>query len=97
MRKTLLLTFALLAAQAVLLLSADKHAQATTQQDHVRLAQIILSCREQANVWYLQWTSLRCNQANPPRDKCDPIMKSICDLADRKCASARVYCTIKKR
>lgn len=88
MRTTILLTLALLAQ------AASNQALASTEQSHTRLAQIILSCREQANVWYLQWIGLKCNTPNPSqRDRCRPLMDNICELAEKKrCEGARPYC-----
>jgi len=99
MRITILLTLALL----TLALFASNHAQATTkqsqEQSHMRLAQMIPSCREQANVWYLQWIGLKCNTPNPPqRDRCQLLMDNICDLAERRrCEGARPYCLRNKK
>jgi hypothetical protein len=95
MRITILLTLALL----TLALLASNQAQATTEQGYMRLAQMIPSCREQANVWYLQWIGLKCNTPNPPqRDTCQLLMDNICDLAERRrCEGARPYCLRNKK
>ena len=83
---------------ALLVLAASNHAHATTERG-LKLAQIIPSCAEQANVWYLQYIGFKCNTPNPPqRDTCQLLMQNICDLAEKKrCAGARPYCLIKKK
>lgn len=86
MRATVLLTLALV------LHAASSHAQAAMQQGHILLTERILSCGEQANVLYLQYTSLKCNTRAPSQpDKCKPLMTEICTLAD-KCERAKAYC-----
>jgi hypothetical protein len=92
MRTVILLTLALLVQ------AASDRAQAATERGYMLLAQIIPSCGEQANVWYLQYIGLKCNTPNPPqRDRCQLLMNNICDLAEKKrCEGARPYC-LKKR
>ena len=93
MRVAFLLIFALL------VLAASNHAQATTERGYMMLAQMIPSCAEQANVWYLQYIGFKCNTPNPPeRDTCQLLMEKICELAEKKrCVGARPYCLIKKK
>lgn len=67
-------------------------AQAETEPGRVVLAQRILSCGEQANTLYIQYTALKCNPRAPSQsDKCKPLMDNICAIAAR-CERAKVYC-----
>jgi hypothetical protein len=73
-------------------LAFSQHAQAETEPGRIVLAQRILSCGEQANTLYLQYTALKCNTRSPSRsDKCKPLMDNICAIAAR-CERAKVYC-----
>ena len=84
---------AVLLALILALLAASDHAQAAEQPGRVLLAQRILSCGEQANTLYLQYTGLKCNTRSPTQvDKCKPLMDSICTLAE-KCERAKPFCT----
>jgi hypothetical protein len=68
------------------------HAQAETESGRIVLAQRILSCGEQANTLYLQYTAFKCNQRAPSQpDKCKPLMDNICSIAAR-CERAKVFC-----
>ena len=84
---------AVLLALTLVLLAASDHAHAAEQPGRVLLAQRILSCGEQANTLYLQYTGLKCNTRSPAQaDKCKPLMDSICTLAE-KCERAKPFCT----
>jgi hypothetical protein len=73
-------------------LAFSYHAQAETEPGRIVLAQRILSCGEQANTLYIQYTALKCNPRAPSQpDKCKPLMDNICAIAAR-CERARVYC-----
>lgn len=84
---------AVLPALILALLAASDHTQAATQPSRILLAQRILSCGEQANTLYLQYTGLKCNTPSPTQaDKCKPLMDNICALAE-KCERAKAFCT----
>jgi hypothetical protein len=73
-------------------LAFSYHAQAETESGRIVLAQRILSCGEQANTLYLQYTALKCNTRGPSQpDKCKPLMDNICAIAAR-CERAKVFC-----
>ena len=73
-------------------LASSHHAQAETESGRIVLAQRILSCGEQANTLYLQYTALKCNTRAPSQpDKCKPLMDNICTIAAR-CERAKVFC-----
>ena len=73
-------------------LAFSHHAQAETESGRIVLAQRILSCGEQANTLYLQYTAFKCNQRAPSQpDKCKPLMDNICSIAAR-CERAKVFC-----
>ena len=73
-------------------LAFSYHAQAETEPGRIVLAQRILSCGEQANTLYIQYTALKCNPRAPSQpDKCKPLMDNICAIAAR-CERAKVYC-----
>jgi hypothetical protein len=79
---------------AVILVSLafSHHAQAETESGRIVLAQRILSCGEQANTLYLQYTAFKCNpRALSQPDKCKPLMDNICAIAAR-CERAKVFC-----
>jgi hypothetical protein len=86
MRAVVLLVLALVS------LAFSHHAQAETESGRIVLAQRILSCGEQANTLYLQYTALKCNPRAPSQpDKCKPLMANICAIAAR-CERAKVFC-----
>jgi uncharacterized membrane protein YoaK (UPF0700 family) len=67
-------------------------AQAETEPGRIVLAQRILSCGEQANTLYLQYTAFKCNTRAPSQpDKCKPLMDNIYAIAAR-CERAKVFC-----
>jgi uncharacterized membrane protein YoaK (UPF0700 family) len=67
-------------------------AQAETEPGRIVLAQRILSCGEQANTLYVQYTALKCNTRSPSQpDRCKPLMDNICAIAS-KCERAKVFC-----
>jgi hypothetical protein len=73
-------------------LAFSHHAQAATESRRILLAQRILSCGEQANTLYLEYTALKCNpRASSQPDKCKPLMENICSIAAR-CERAKVFC-----
>jgi hypothetical protein len=73
-------------------LAFSHYAQAETEPGRIVLAQRILSCGEQANTLYIQYTALKCNTRAPSQpDKCKPLMDNICAIAAR-CERAKVYC-----
>jgi hypothetical protein len=73
-------------------LAFSHHAQAETESGRIVLAQRILSCGEQANTWYLQYTAFKCNTRAPSQpDRCRALMDNICAIAAR-CERAKVYC-----
>jgi hypothetical protein len=73
-------------------LAFSHHAQAETESGRIVLAQRILSCGEQANTLYLQYTALKCNPRAPAQpDKCKSLMANICTIAAR-CERAKVFC-----
>ena len=83
---------AVLLGLTLVLLAPPNDAHAEIQPGRVLLAQRILSCGEQANTFYLQYTGLKCNTRNPSQpDKCKPLMDSICTIAE-KCERAKVFC-----
>ena len=83
---------AVLLALLLVSLAFFHRAQAETEPGRIVLAQRILSCGEQANTLYLQYTALKCNTRSPSQpDKCKPLMDNICTIAAR-CERAKVYC-----
>jgi hypothetical protein len=83
---------AVLLALILVSLAFSHHAQAETESGRIVLAQRILSCGEQANTLYLQYTAFKCNpRALSQPDKCKPLMDNICAIAAR-CERAKVFC-----
>jgi hypothetical protein len=81
-----------LRALVLVSLAFSHHAQADTESGRIVLAQRILSCGEQANTLYLQYTSLKCNPRAPAQpEKCKSLMANICTIAAR-CERAKVFC-----
>jgi len=73
-------------------LAFSYYAQAETQPGRILLVQRYLSCGEQANTLYIQYTALKCNPRSPSQpDKCKPLMDNICAIAAR-CERAKVFC-----